>query len=59
MYEEKDNYLTETATNLVKVSLSPDVLGKIAARTSVKRPEVDDRTFTTPTLDATRSALLS
>ena len=44
-------HLIATATNLVSVSLSPAVEGKMAARTRVNRPEVDDRTATTPGRD--------
>lgn len=40
--------LTETATSLDNVNLSPPLLGKKAARNKVNKLEVDVNTVTTP-----------
>ena len=41
-------YLNNTATSFESVKRSPLQLGNMAARTKVNRPEVEDKTFTTP-----------
>lgn len=46
--------LTETATNLDKVNLSPPLLGKKVARNKVNKLEVDDNTVTIPASVSTR-----
>ena len=48
--KDMNAYLIKTNTNLLRVNLSIDELGNIAARTMVKSPDVDDRMLTTPTV---------